>query len=95
MLYTLHRDEVPFVSNGLVNLGGDDALRQPEPIVVKGMGFGGISRKIQVWGSRCLEFVGVGKKSTAQKKAKANRHSVTATSKKSTVHDDPGHRNSH
>jgi hypothetical protein len=102
VLYALHRDEVPFMSHALQDLPGDDAVRMAVPVIVKGMGFG---RKLQLWTARCLGAVGIGsgkkdkkerkKKEKKVKKSKADRHTLTATSKKSAVQDAPPSRNSH
>ncbi|TYZ65957.1 hypothetical protein PybrP1_007066 [[Pythium] brassicae (nom. inval.)] len=70
VLYAFHRDELPFLNAGgvLFHSADDDAVRKPEPVVVKGLGVRGIGRVVKVWGSRCWEGVrtiGGGKRSSA------------------------------
>lgn len=57
MLFAFHRDELPFLNVGEVFFSDDEIVREPEPVVVKGLGVRGIGRVVKVWGSRCWEGV--------------------------------------
>lgn len=96
VLYALHRDEVPFISHALMSLPGDHETRKAVPVVVKGLGFNGISRTLHCWGAKCMHLIGLGGKKNKKKQRKQNdRASMTAMSKKSSVQDAPRSRNSH
>lgn len=78
VLYAFHRDELPFLNVGGVFFPGstddDDDVREPEPVVVKGLGVRGLGRAVKVWGSRCwkgVRAIGGSKRSTA-----TNRNSM-------------------
>ncbi|GMF19587.1 unnamed protein product [Phytophthora lilii] len=84
ILYAFHREELPFLTNFILDLSMNDEFQQGqqgEPVIVKGMGVKGFGLTVRSWTNKCFEMLGLGgKKEKKVKLQKGQPRNRAATS---------------